>query len=222
MPNTRKGIISWQFLLYLLKPQKGLYMSGILRVYRRFNSILLILISGSFICTTAGEYQVDKSNKNLVKFISDAPIEDVEGITDKIDGYLTWDGQDSTQQSELYFEVDLNSLDTGIGLRNRHMRENYLETDKFPYTHYKGKIASSKKLDDSTYAVVTEGSMFIHGIEKPLSVQGTLVKKSDDQFRIKTNFQVKLSDFEIKIPSIMFYKINEIMELVLDFCVRKA
>ena len=28
--------------------------------------------------------------------------------------------------------VDLRTLDTGIGLRNRHLRENYLEVDKAP------------------------------------------------------------------------------------------
>ena len=28
--------------------------------------------------------------------------------------------------------MDLRTLDTGIGLRNRHLRENYLEVDKAP------------------------------------------------------------------------------------------
>jgi polyisoprenoid-binding protein YceI len=115
----------------------------------------------------------------------------------------------------------LNSVDTGIGLRNRHMRENYLHTDKYPYTHYKGKISSSEKLNDSTFAVVTTGVIFIHGIEKPLSVQGTVTRTAENVYRIRTNFQVKLSDFNIEIPSIMFYKINETMDLVLDFGVRK-
>ncbi len=170
---------------------------------------------------SAGEYQVDKNKKSQVKFISDAPIDDFEGVTNKIDGYLAWENEDLTDQSEMYFEVDLNSIDTGIGLRNRHMRENYLHTDKYPYTHYNGKITSSENLDDSTYAVTTTGVIFIHGIEKPLSVQGTVRKTGINAYRIKTNFQVKLSDFNIEIPSIMFYKINETMELVLDFWVRK-
>ena len=204
------------------KRLKGRAMPGVMKELERFFFLAGIFILGYFSWSAAGEYQVEKSNKNLVKFISDAPIEDVEGITDKIDGYLAWDGQDFTNQSEIYFEVDLNSLDTGIGLRNRHMRENYLETDKFPYTHYKGKITSSKKLDDSTYTVVAEGIIFIHGVEKPLSVEGTLVQINANFFRIKSNFQVKLSDFGIKIPSIMFYKINETMQLVLDFWVRKT
>ncbi len=70
----------------------------------------------------AAEYQVDKSQKNLVKFISDAPMEDFEGVTDKIDGYLFFEGDNLLQGSEMYFEVDLNSLDTGIGLRLQKAR----------------------------------------------------------------------------------------------------
>ncbi|MBK9304990.1 MAG: YceI family protein [bacterium] len=35
-------------------------------------------------------------------------------------------------------DVDLAALDTGIGLRNRHMRENHLETDRFPQAVFRG------------------------------------------------------------------------------------
>jgi len=188
----------------------------------RLVSRIQILILFTFSLLSAAEYQVDKNKKSQVKFISDAPIEDIEGVTSKIDGYLAWDNENLTEQSEMYFEVDLNSIDTGIGLRNRHMRENYLHTDKYPYTHYKGKITSSQKLDDSTFAVVTAGTIFIHGVEKPLSVQGTVKRTGENIYRINTNFQVKLSDFNIEIPSIMFYKIDETMELKLDFWVRKT
>jgi polyisoprenoid-binding protein YceI len=169
----------------------------------------------------AGEYQVDTSQQNLVKFISDAPIEDFEGITDKIDGFLFWEGEELTSNSSLYFEVDLNTVDTGIGLRNRHMRDNYLHTDKYPITHYTGKIIDLIKVSDTEYQISTEGEIFIHGVTKSLSVQGNLIKKSDDIFRIKVNFSVALTDFEIEVPSIMFYKIDENMELVLDFFVKK-
>jgi polyisoprenoid-binding protein YceI len=196
-------------------------MPGNMKSLIRIAFIIFMAIVGSFSWSTAGEYQVDKKQKPSVKFISHAPLDDFEGLTDKIDGYLVWENDDLTSQSEIYVEVDLNSVDTGIGLRNRHMRENYLHTDKYPYTHYKGKISSSEKLNDSTFAVVTTGVIFIHGIEKPLSVQGTVTRTAENVYRIRTNFQVKLSDFNIEIPSIMFYKINETMDLVLDFGVRK-
>ena len=168
----------------------------------------------------AGEYQVDKTQENLVKFISDAPLEDFEGVTDKIDGYIFWEGDNLLKNSEVYFEVDLNSLDTGIGLRNRHMRENYLHTDKHPFTHFSGKLTSAEQRDNGVYQVGVDGTMFIHGVEKPVAVDGQMIP-AENGFRIQTRFTVALSDYDIEIPQLMFMKIDENMRLELDFFVKK-
>lgn len=179
-------------------------------------AILLVLNIGS----NAAEYNVDKSKKNSVKFISDAPIEDFEGITDIIDGYIYWEGDDMLNKSQLYFEVDLNTIDTGIGLRNRHMRENYLETDKFQYASYKGEISSVKKVSESSFEVEVKGTMNIHGVKKTLPIKGKIIK-SIDGLRIQSQFNVNLLDHNIEIPKFMFLKISEIMDLRLDFYVKE-
>jgi polyisoprenoid-binding protein YceI len=182
---------------------------------------VLFLAAGYFSNLNAGEYHVDKSRENQVKFISDAPIEDFEGVTDQIDGFLYWEGDNITHNNSFYFEVDLNTLDTGIGLRNRHMRENYLHTDQYPFTYYKGKIIKVDKVSESEINMQSEGEIFIHGVTKSLSVEGTMIKEKEGLYQIKTNFNVALSDFNIEIPSIMFYKIDENMELELDFFIKK-
>lgn len=109
----------------------------------------LILLGLALILTSSAfakvEHQVDKSKKNVVKFISDAPVEDFEGITSSIDGYMLGE-EGNFEGTELYFEVDLNTVDTDNGLRNRHMRDNYLHTDKYPLTTYKANIYESKNI----------------------------------------------------------------------------
>lgn len=183
---------------------------------------LLLVLTASLILAgsaLAGEYHVVPSGKNEVKFISDAPIEDFEGVTSQIDGYMYWDDDDMLKNCELYFEVDLNSVDTGISLRNRHMRENYLETDKFPTTHFKGKILRVQNDSTNQSKVLVQGKMFIHGVERDKTVEGLLIKTGDG-YRVKCNFTIKLSDYKINIPSIMFYKINEEMQLSVNFRVK--
>ncbi len=182
-----------------------------------FGFILLAAIS-----LFAGEYQVDKSAKNMVKFISDAPIEDFEGITEKIDGYIFWEGDDLLNKSDMYFEVDLNSVDTGIGLRNRHMRENYLHTDKYPITHFTGKMTKVEKKTDQEYSVTAEGKFYVHGVEKQKTAIGVMKKVKNNQYKITTKFTVALTDHNIEVPSIMFYKIDEDMEIILEFYVGVA
>lgn len=186
----------------------------------KFISSFLLLSFLFYQPLPAGEYQVDKSKDNLVKFISDAPVEDFEGTTKNIDGYLYHDEADLTKNSELYFEVDLRTVDTGIGLRNRHMRENYLHTDKYPNTNYKGRIVKAEKISDNNYKVTVEGNMFIHGVTKPLKLTGTL-KSTGNGYQINTNFEVKLPDYKIEVPKLMFMRINEVIKLVLNFYVKE-
>lgn len=180
------------------------------------NFLIITIISLlSFSSIFADEYNIDKSKKNMVKFISDAPIEDFEGVTSKIDGYLIGNPSNLKEDSELYFEVQLNTLETGIGLRDRHMRENYLHTDKYPLTHYTGKIIESKKTPDG-FDVKASGEMFIHGVKKKLTINAELTK-SGKGFKVKSSFIVPLTDYKIEVPSLMFQKIDENMQLELEF-----
>ena len=183
----------------------------------KYLAILLLITASVF----AGEYQVDKAAENMVKFISDAPIEDFEGVTSSIDGYLFWEGDDLLNQSELYFEVDLNTVDTGIGLRNRHMRENYLHTDKFPKTHFTAKLIKADKLNENEFSVEAEGMFFVHGIKKNKIIKGKIEKVEKDKYKVSTKFIVALSEYDIEIPSLMFYKIDENMELTVEFYLEK-
>lgn len=181
---------------------------------------ILVSLPASTLWAQKTEYHVDRSAKNMVKFISDAPVEDFEGVTDKIDGYLVYQGDDVTADSDLYFEVDLRTLDTGIGLRNRHMREDYLHTDRYPHAKFNGRIVEASPSGGKT-SVKVRGTMDIHGVQRPMEVKGSF-SGSGDRLRIQTTFDVKLTDHKIEVPKFMFLKIDENMELVLDFTMKKA
>ncbi len=188
----------------------------------------MILMTLGFLAgvASAAEYHVDRDQENLVKFISDAPLEDFEGVTDRIDGYVLWKGEDSLvnadfASSQFYFEVELDGLDTGIGLRNRHMRERYLETKKFPFTHYSGSVLSVKKIEPDTYKISTRGVFYIHNVEKEINIEGTAREIGGD-FEVSCAFELKLSDFDIEIPKLMFLKIDEVIKVELDFHLKKV
>lgn len=185
------------------------------------NILILMFLFISFTMLLGTEYNVDKSKKNLVKFISEAPIENFEGVSNNIDGYLFFNGEDFTNGSSLYFEVDLRTIDTGIGLRNRHMRENYLETDKFPIASFKGEISALEKTEENIYKVRVTGEMSIHGLTKKHEIEGT-IKKDNNNIEIITKFDVNLNDHKIEVPKLMFFKINEIMDLRLNFFMKKV
>jgi polyisoprenoid-binding protein YceI len=179
------------------------------------NAVLATLLLALVFAGSETQYKVDTSKKNVVKFISEAPLENFEGVTENIDGYLLHASDSLTEKSEVYFAVDLRTLDTGIGLRNRHMREDYLETDKYPLAKFKGRIVKATPQGQSV-SVTVDGRMFIHGVTQPLTVQGRLIPEKNG-YRVQATSTVKLSDYKIPIPQLMFMKINESIRLSLDF-----
>jgi polyisoprenoid-binding protein YceI len=188
----------------------------------------LALLAGGFVpgSALAQEYQVDPGRSRSVRFVSDAPIEDFEGTTELIDGYVLVDegaleAGDGVAGGELYFEVDLASLDTGIGLRNRHMRENYLETQRFPYASYSAEIVGARADPGGGWIVTATGTFQVHGVGRPMTTECPVFPVGDG-FRVRCEFQVRLPDHDIEIPSLMFLKINEVIELAVDFHVSPA
>ena len=177
----------------------------------------LLLLAVWPVGAQAVEYKVDTSQQHEVRFISDAPMEDFEGVTSKIDGYVFWRGDSLAagsvpKASEFYFEVPLTTLRTGIDMRDRHMRENYLHTAKHPYVSYKGEITAVGRAGGDTLTVNTKGRLDLHGKHKDYVVPCRIVP-SGSGYAVSASFDIRLTDFDIEVPSLMFMKINEVIQV---------
>lgn len=183
--------------------------------------LALVILYGCLLCSVAlaEEYRVEDSDSNSVKFFARASLGNFTGKTGQISGFITWEGEDTLSTSQVYFEVDLASLDTGIGLRNKHMREKYLQTDTYPKAVYEGKLLQWILQPDSTYLVKTEGMLTIHGVERPFSTIGKLVKKGET-YQIYLNFNLNVTDFDIKKPRFLLSSMNEVVALQLNIVLR--
>lgn len=175
---------------------------------------------------SAQEFHVDPTAANRVRFVSRASIEEFEGVTSRIDGYVLLDGatlSDSTggEGTAFYLEVDLGSLDTGIGLRNRHMRDNYLEVSRFPFAVYEGTLEEAVPVGPERFRVAAAGTLTIHGVARERRITCE-VSRIGRGYRSVCSFQVLLSDHDIEIPRVMFLKLANEIQLELDFTVAPA
>ena len=190
------------------------------------NIIYLIILSFFFCLSTpyAEEWQIKKTQDNLVKFTSTTLVLDFEGLTDNIDGYLYWEGNEFfSEGNEIYFEVDLNSVKTGNGKRDRDMREDVLETHKWSKTSFKGTIISvQKSKENNSYNLISKGFVFIHGVENEIKINATAIV-ANNKMNITTDFSVYLEDYKIEAPSLLaFIKVAEEIKLHLDFHLEKV
>jgi polyisoprenoid-binding protein YceI len=123
-----------------------------------------------------------------------------EARTMSLSGTLAADAAAPTLKGEL--SVDLSTLDTGISLRNEHLRDNYLEVGKG--SGYDRAVLSS--IDIGSLATgIRDGSrpfsarLRLHGKEQPISGRATLNRRGDS-VRVEASFPVRLADFGIPDP----------------------
>lgn len=168
----------------------------------------------------AQELHVDRTADRSVRFVSQAPLEDFDGVTQAIDGFVLLPGGLKVglvpADSRIYLEVDLASIDTGISLRNRHMRDNYLHTDRFPYATYSAEVTRIAEPSPGAYVISARGVLSIHGVDR----ERTLECQTEDAVpphRVSCGFTVLLSDHDIEIPRLMFLKVADEVELSLEF-----
>jgi len=173
----------------------------------------------------AQELHVDRTQSTIVRFISHTQLDEFEGVTEGIDGYVILGGRGlampNPSDTELYFEVDLASIDTGIGLRNRHMRDNYLEVEKYPYASFAGTIARVQAGAGGAARVTAEGTFIVHGVSSPREISCDVTPHGRG-YRAGCAFVVKLSDHAIEIPSVMFLELANEIEVRVAFTVSLA
>ena len=166
----------------------------------------LILMSAS---NTTGKYMT-KNGK--ISFYSDAPLEKIEAKNSQVNIAI------DSQTGDVVFKVLIKSFVFEKALMQEHFNENYLESDKFPTSSFKGKITNITdiKFDKSgSYIAKVAGKLEIHGITKEVTSQGTITV-SDAGLNVKTKFKIKIGDYEITIPGAVTGKIAEEVEISVD------
>ena len=96
------------------------------------------------------------------------------------------------------FTVDLIKLETGISLRDRHLRNNYLEIQKGPdFAVAKLENIKIQKLSGKTSF---SGTLMLHG--KQQNVTGTADLQPDGKaYKVDASFPLHISAFQIPEPT---------------------
>jgi len=141
------------------------------------------------------------ANNGEISFFSNAPIEDISAQNNKVSAVY------DSETNELVFQLNIIDFVFPNLLMQEHFNENYLESDIYPKSTFIGKVISQ----DGEGAIV-EGNLTIHGKTNKIKVEGIL-KKHKKTVNISAEFIVRLEDYDIKIPTIVMYKIAKEIEV---------
>lgn len=109
------------------------------------------------------------------------------------------------------FEFDLKSLDTGINLRNEHMKDKYLQVGQYPTAQLSIKNFPIDEKDLITnFKKDFKGVLTLHNVTK--DINGNIEFTGSSKKAI-AHFTIKVSDFKIDVPQYMGVTVSETVDI---------
>lgn len=159
------------------------------------------------LCLMTGQVFAQKylTKTGKISFYSDASLEKIEAHNSQVN--VAYD----VATTDIVFKVLIKSFIFEKALMQEHFNENYMESDKFPSSTFKGKILNAADINfnkDGSYKATVQGDLMIHGITKNIKETGTIEVKGS-KIIISAQFNVLLKDYGIKIPGNVVNNISE-------------
>jgi len=138
-----------------------------------------------------------------ISFFCKGPIVDIDAKNTKISSVI------NIANRELMVRIPIAQFQFGNKLMQQHFNEKYLESEKFPYATFKGKIIEGLDLGKpGIYSVNASGILTIHGVDQERKLSGKITV-AENTLVLETAFDVLLIDHKIDIPKLVFKKIAE-------------
>lgn len=165
-----------------------------------------ILLLGMVISANAQKYM---TRNGFVGFFSHTPIEDIKADNNQVASVI------DISTGEVVFQVLIRSFRFEKTLMEEHFNENYLESDKFPKSTFKGKIVNLTDVDFSKpgkYEVTVEGDLNIHDVTNKVKVKGSIDVISGG-INANSKFIIVPEDYKINIPGVVRNNIAKNLEV---------
>lgn len=123
-----------------------------------------------------------------------------------------------SKSGQVQFSVLMKGFEFRKALMQEHFNENYVESDKYPSSTFKGQITNNgdiKYQTDGEYNATVKGTLTLHGETKPVEATGKITVKGGKP-RLQSDFNVQLSDYKIGIPSMVKDKVNNTVNISVD------
>jgi hypothetical protein len=166
------------------------------------------VIASCFAINAQSQIYLGKKGEVKINFFSETPIENITAENTSAASSINGDS--------VKIVIPNKGFIFPKPLMQEHFNENYMESEKYPKSSFKGKL--SEKIDftkDGTQAINCVGTMNIHGVEKTVTLPGTITIKGDE-VTIVSAFKVKLDDYKITRPKVVMSQIAEDIDVKIN------
>ena len=146
------------------------------------------------------------------------------GVTTAVTGAVLLDRSHPSNTRIPEIVVDLRPLESDSWRRDRALREKYLDTGRFPYARLSSiemRAAPARIVDRQRFPLTLIGDLTLHGVTRRTEWRGQ-GEVAGDTLRGHATAQVKMSAFDIEVPSLLSLRSEDDVKLEIRFIATKA
>ncbi|MBL7835215.1 MAG: YceI family protein [Cyclobacteriaceae bacterium] len=155
-----------------------------------------------------GSAQKFVAEKSVITFFSDALIEDITATNSKAVSLF------NRQTGEVAFSIPIREFQFEKKLMQEHFNEKYMESEKYPKALFSGVLQNFDGSLTGVQNVKAKGKLTIHGVTREVEISGTA--EVGNKITLKSKFPVKLADYKVEIPQLVFQNIAETVDVTID------
>lgn len=173
--------------------------------------ILLILVIFQLINNT-GLAQKYFTKNGSISIFSATSLENIKADNNQVMSVL------NVATGDLQFSVLIKNFHFKKALMEEHFNEDYMESDQYPKSSFRGIIAGIDKINflkDGIYPVNVSGDLTIHGITRKTTTEGNIIVKGG-KITGTSVFKIALSDYNISVPKLAENNISKIIGITVN------
>ncbi|MGB0390954.1 MAG: YceI family protein [Salibacteraceae bacterium] len=167
------------------------------------------LVIGLITLSTSVQAQKYFTRTGEISFFSSTSVEDIEAHNKTVTAVFV------AESGAIQFSVTMKAFHFEKALMEEHFNENYVESDEFPKSTFKGKIVDMASINlkkDGEYSSKVTGNLTIHGVTKEISTMATFKVKGEKVIGM-AKIPVNPEDYKIEIPGVVREKIAKELEV---------
>lgn len=148
--------------------------------------------------------------KSTVTFFSDGLLEDITASNESVTSIF------DPGKGEIAFLIKTRDFQFDKKLMQVHFNEKFMESERYPKSTFQGHVAGFNRSKEGIQEVTALGRLFIHGVSRDVVIPGTVERKGENLL-LKSKFLVKLADYNITIPQVVWQNISEEVVVNVNF-----
>jgi hypothetical protein len=152
-----------------------------------------------------GQKYFTKSGKINLDATSNASLEKVEAVNRSVTCII------DTKTGNIQLALLMKGFEFERALMQEHFNENYVESEKFPKSEFRGIIGNNAEVNyakDGSYTVSVKGQLTLHGESKEIETTGKIIIQNG-KINAAADFIVVLKDYKIAIPGLVADKVSK-------------